>query len=211
MAPDPLAPWTAVLGSAALDEGRALLERWAEPHRRYHDPRHLAEVLAALHLLAPEPPTATVLAAYWHDAVYDPRAADNEVRSAELAEAALARLGVDRTLRREVRRLVLLTTGHDPAPGDDDGALLCDADLAVLAADEGRYLAYARDVREEYAHVGDDDFRTGRSAVLRQLVALPHLFGTPDGRARWEDAARRNVEAELARLSGDGAGAARRP
>ena len=64
--------------------GAALLGRWAEPHRAYHDLAHLAEVLERVDLLAAEAdrPDAVRLAAWFHDAVYDPTAADNEERSA---------------------------------------------------------------------------------------------------------------------------------
>ncbi len=58
-----------------LSVGRDLLARYGEPHRAYHDRRHLAEVLAAVALLAEhaEDLSATVAAAWWHDAVYDVR------------------------------------------------------------------------------------------------------------------------------------------
>ncbi|HEU0101047.1 MAG TPA: metal-dependent phosphohydrolase [Mycobacteriales bacterium] len=205
--------WVAVLGSGedVVAAGRALLVRYTQEHRRYHDLRHLAEVLQALDLLEPGPPPAPVLAAFWHDAVYDPRAGDNERASAELATTTLAALGLPEPLSIEVARLVLLTAGHDPAPEDAAGAVLCDADLAVLAAAPARYGAYARDVRQEYAHLSDPVFRAGRSAVLRGLLDRPHLFSTGEGRRRWERPARDNLHAELARLSGPCADAARRP
>ena len=89
---------------------------------------------------------------------------------------------------------------NDPAPDDVDGAVLCDADLAVLARDEDGYRRYVDDVRREYAHVPDELFRAGRATVLSALLAAPTLFRTDEGRRRWERAARANVEAELARL-----------
>ncbi|GGL07074.1 hypothetical protein Sme01_12060 [Sphaerisporangium melleum] len=102
----------------------------------------------------------------------------------------------------EVARLVRLTAGHDPAPGDRDGEVLCDADLAVLAGPG--YDAYARAVRQEYRHVPDDAFRAGRARVLDGLLALPSLYRTPPARERWEAAARRNLRAELAELRDGG-------
>jgi predicted metal-dependent HD superfamily phosphohydrolase len=191
--------WRDVLGPDAVPAGEALLARWDEPHRRYHDRRHLAEVLTAL---GDDAPAAVVLAAYWHDAVYDPTAADNEERSAALADDALHALDLGDDVVAEVVRLVLLTAGHDPAPDDAHGALLCDADLAVLAAGPDRYAEYAAGVRQEYAHYDDDAFRSGRAALLRDLVGRAALFTTPAGRSRWEAAARRNVEGELRGLAG---------
>jgi predicted metal-dependent HD superfamily phosphohydrolase len=153
--------------------------------------------------------TAVRLAAWFHDAVYD-GAPDAEERSAQLAERELAGVGLDAALRGEVVRLVRLTATHDVADGDADGAVLADADLAVLAADPERYAAYASGVRREYAHVGDAEFAAGRSAVLRRLLARPSLYRTPYAQAHWEARARANVETELVLLSVE-AGADRPP
>ncbi|MGH3381681.1 MAG: HD domain-containing protein, partial [Actinoallomurus sp.] len=132
---------------------------------------------------------------------------DNEERSAQLAERVLPGAGTPPGTVAEVARLVRLTTTHDPRAGDRDGAVLCDADLAILAADPDRYAAYAAAVREEYAAVPDEAFRQGRADVLRGLLALPALFRTPPARERWEETARHNVGTELM-LLGDTSGGA---
>jgi predicted metal-dependent HD superfamily phosphohydrolase len=181
------------------EAGADLVRRYEEPQRRYHTTTHLAEVLDHVEELAAEADDveAVRLAAWFHDAVYDPSGAGNEERSAELAERVLAELGRPAETVAEVVRLVRLTTTHDPAEGDRNGAVLCDADLAILAADPARYAAYAAAVREEYAAVPDEAFRRGRADILRSLLALPVLFHTAAGRERWEEAARHNVRAEL--------------
>ncbi|CAL9455511.1 hypothetical protein SUDANB99_02530 [Streptomyces sp. enrichment culture] len=179
-----------------------LLRRWAEPQRRYHTTDHLLAVLRRVDELADHAGdlAAVRLAAWFHDAVYLPDRDTNEERSARLAERALPELGVGPDRTAEVARLVRLTVTHDPAPGDRDGEVLCDADLAVLAGEPQAYAAYAAAVREEYGFVPDDAFREGRAAVLRQLLALPRLFRTPYGAAHWEPAARRNLAVELGLL-----------
>ncbi|WP_327306057.1 hypothetical protein OG730_23330 [Streptomyces sp. NBC_01298] len=192
-----------------------LLAAWAEPQRRYHTTAHLADVLARVDVLAAEGTgtgtdlPAVELAAWFHDAVYRPDRSENEERSAALAERALPELGIDGDRTAEVARLVRLTITHDPAPGDADGELLCDADLGVLAGAPEEYAAYAAAVRAEYGFVPDEAFRDGRAAVLRQLLALPRLFRTAYGAAHWEAPARTNLAAELVRLSeggGEGGG-----
>jgi predicted metal-dependent HD superfamily phosphohydrolase len=182
--------------------GARLLAAYGDPARGYHDLRHLDEVLRTVDDLAHRAadPDAVRLAAFFHDAVYDAHATDSEQRSADLAGRELRRRRVDGHRVAEVVRLVLLTRTHDPAPEDVDGAVLCDADLAVLAADPARYRDYTDGVRREYAHVPDEQFAAGRAAVLRSLLDLPALYRTPEARA-WEAVARANVEAELARLS----------
>ncbi|MFI7277702.1 metal-dependent phosphohydrolase [Streptomyces sp. NPDC049879] len=186
-------------GPAGARLGRELLARWAEPHRRYHTTAHLAAVLGHLDELAGHPaePVAVELAAWFHDAVYDPYSPDNEEMSARLAEELLG--GGPRAT--EVARLVRLTAGHDPDPDDRNGAALCDADLAVLASTPERYAVYAAEVRQEYAYVDDDAFREGRADVLRRLLALPALFHTPYAAEHWERAARFNLRAELELLT----------
>ena len=180
-----------------------LVSAYDDPARGYHDLRHLREVLEHLDDLVPaDHPDrdAVVLAAWFHDAVYD-AVGDNEERSARLADAVLTQAGVPIPLVEEVTRLVRLTAGHDPAADDLPGQLLCDADLAILAAGRERYDAYVAGVRQEYAEVPDADFRAGRKAVLEDLLAHDTLFHSDAARERWEEKARANVSAEVAALS----------
>ncbi|MFH8518161.1 hypothetical protein ACH4CE_24350 [Streptomyces gelaticus] len=180
-----------------------LLARWAEPQRRYHTTAHLVTVLDHIDTLAgyAADPDAVRLAAWFHDAVYRPDRSENEERSAALAERALTEAGVPEEVTAEVARLVRLTVTHDPAEGDTNGEVLCDADLAVLAAAPSQYAAYAAQVREEYGFVPDDAFREGRATVLRQLLGLPRLFRTPHGAEHWEPRARQNLLTEWELLS----------
>jgi predicted metal-dependent HD superfamily phosphohydrolase len=187
---------------AVAAAGQELLGRWREPARRYHDAEHLAEVLDGVDALAEHARDASAvrLAAWFHDAVYEGRPGDDEQRSADLAEQVLTGLGVPAERAGEVRRLVLLTANHDPAPGDDDGAVLSDADLAILASEPERYGRYVQAVRAEYPHVPEEMFRAGRAAVLRALDEAPQLYRTAPARDRWEAAARANIARELTAL-----------
>ncbi len=187
-----------------LDDGlREQLEAaYADPGRGYHDLTHLVEVLTHVEeLMAADDPDrdAVRLAAWFHDVVYD-QEGDLEERSARRAESALA----GSPLAAEVARLVRLTGSHRPEDGDRAGQVLCDADLAILAADPQRYASYTRGVRSEYSAVPDADFAAGRAAVLRDLLDKPSLFSTEAGRRRWEQRARANVEAEIRALTAGG-------
>lgn len=177
-----------------------LLDRWSEDHRRYHGCTHLLAVLEALDLLTDpaDPPRTVLLAAWFHDAVYRGVAGQDEEESARLAEERLADAGVPASAVEEVARLVRLTSDHRPEPGDDDGALLCDADLSVLGGEPEPYARYVAAVREDYAHIGDADFAAGRAAVVRHLLELDPLFNTDRARELWLVAARRNLQGELA-------------
>ncbi|TFV49426.1 metal-dependent phosphohydrolase [Blastococcus sp. TF02A-35] len=194
--------WAALAGDSPTSrtEWAAVVAAWGEPHRRYHDLAHLAAVLGVAGRLAAGAPDrdAVLLAAWYHDVVYDPQRSDNEQVSAERAQAGLRGL-VPEDRVAEVVRLVLLTATHDPGPDDANGAVLCDADLAVLAGPPEAYAAYASAVRAEYGHLSDEVFTAGRVAVLEHLLALPRLYRLP-AVAGWEPRARANLGAELALL-----------
>jgi predicted metal-dependent HD superfamily phosphohydrolase len=179
----------------------AVLAAWSEPERRYHDLDHLRDCLAELDgAPADGADRDRVEAALWfHDAIYDPRAADNEARSAEWARRALAELGIPPAVADDVACLVRLTSHTDPAP-DPSGRLLCDIDLAILGRDPVTFDAYDRRIREEYAWVPESDFRAGRTGVLAGLLARSPLYQTEHFRRRYEAAARANLGRALERL-----------
>nr|WP_230415000.1 metal-dependent phosphohydrolase [Micromonospora tarapacensis] len=191
---------------AAVDvAGEELVRRWREPHRHYHTVEHLAAVLDVVDRYASTAPRPDLvrLAAWCHDAVYDPRVPGdrNERDSAVLAGTLLARTGLPAAEVAEVGRLVLLTAGHVVEPADSAGGLLCDADLAVLAAPEPEYDRYAAAIRREYAHVPEPDYRTGRARVLSGLLALPALYRVPALATSWTNRARTNLTRELTTLT----------
>ena len=204
----PPARWLAALPSgtnptAATHAYRQLVQRWNEPHRRYHTIQHLTAVLDLIdqHIHLTDNPQTVRLAAWFHDAVYDPRAGDNEERSAQLALRTLGSLGSPDALASDVARLVRLTATHNPADNDRDGALLVDADLAILAADPGTYDGYALGVREEYRHVPDELFRAGRAAVLTRLADVPMAYRILPDRSAMRVRAEHNLRRELASLA----------
>jgi predicted metal-dependent HD superfamily phosphohydrolase len=198
-----LADWQRLFpGDSAV--GADLLERWSEPHRRYHTLDHLAVMLRVIdeHADAADDAFACRLAAWFHDAVYAPYTPDNEERSAALAASVLPDLGVSAGRVAEVVRLVRLTAGHAVADGDRNGALLADADLAILAAPAADYARYAAAVRQEYAAVPEDAFRSGRAQILGSFLAKPELFRAVPARAEWTARAHDNLRTEITTLLG---------
>jgi predicted metal-dependent HD superfamily phosphohydrolase len=179
-----------------------LRERYESSDRHYHTLDHIRAVLDAVcRLGATEEMSALLLAAWFHDAIYDSHASDNEERSAAFARRALQSLGVVEVSLREIERLILLTKNHSPSPDDLLGQILVDADLAVLGAPEAEYDAYARAIRKEYAWVPDEDYRAGRRGVLEHFLHRPRIYWTASMFAEAEGAARRNLRREIEWLS----------
>lgn len=180
--------------------GDKLIARWNEPHRRYHDERHLEDVLLALdHLTvrgeAVSP--ATLLAAWFHDAIYQGDAQD-ELNSARFASECLGGLGLAPSFVQQVCEIVVATTpGIDADSSDRALDHLLDADIAIFASSPARYAEYAAAVREEYAHVSDPDFAIGRTRILSGYLDQPMLYRTAAARELWEIRARENVCAEI--------------
>ncbi|WP_454042882.1 HD domain-containing protein [Cellulosimicrobium sp. Marseille-Q8652] len=189
--------------------GQGLLDRWDTPGRNFHNLRHLADVLGRVDELSQEThdPDLVRLAAWYHGAVFDAKGratyankgGEDETASAALAQAELTDLGVPADAARRVAQLVNALVRHAPDPTDFDCAVLCDADLAMLAAEPQRYKEYLKDVRDEYAHIPPEDYVRARMAILTKLLERRSLFSSPLG-AAWEEPARQNLDAELQRL-----------
>jgi predicted metal-dependent HD superfamily phosphohydrolase len=142
---------------------------------------------------------AVELALAWHDAVYDPRAGDNEEKSAALFREAAARHRLDRRLAAAVERLILQTKTH-VARNRPDEQVMIDIDLSILGAPPDVFAAYDRSIRREYAHVPEAAWRERRAAVLRAFLLREKLFTTRFFRERYEAQARRNLAQAIAAL-----------
>lgn len=186
--------WQALGASAPAGLMEQLLARYAEPHRRYHSQQHLHECLAhlvpALHLA--EHPGEVEIALWFHDAIYELKAQDNEAQSAQWAARSLVAAGLSSDVCERAEALVMATR-HAALPPSGDAQLLVDVDLAILGAAPERFAEYERQIREEYAWVPGWIFRRKRRAVLRQFLARDPIYGTAHFRERLEAAARRNL------------------
>ena len=206
--------WDSLLpGHTAL--GEDLLERYEQPHRKYHTSVHLSEMLTALKTLYKRHHTATpravLLAAWFHDAVYEANPGDDEAASADLARTALTPLASTGFLTNRgvtaIAHLIELTASHQLADGIEEytsGALtradaefFLDADLAILAADSPRYTRYVAGVRAEYAHYAPDAFTRGRAAILQGFLNRTAIYASDTAHLLWDAPARLNLRTEL--------------
>jgi predicted metal-dependent HD superfamily phosphohydrolase len=182
----------------------ALVAAYTAPERHYHNLEHLGEMFRVAERLSTsvEDPNTLHLAIWFHDAVYDSRAKDNERRSGELAVDLLGTIGVPSSSIERIVQMIWATahTADSTPPAARDTQVLLDADLAILGASEDRYARYAADIRKEYAWVPEADYRTGRAAVLERFLATPQIYHTRILFEEGEQRARANLRAELATL-----------
>ncbi len=179
---------------------------YAQPHRGYHNAGHLDELIVLARKHVPDLDDAEQLAILFHDAVYVPGAArgENERLSTRLMAATVAALereqaGIAVSAGDLVRaaRIMEATTHAEPPP--DEAARVCDLDLWRLASPWEEFQRHSLGIRHEYLHLSgsEDAFWTARHAFYRSMLAKPRIFGTADFRARFEPAARANMERAL--------------
>lgn len=196
--------WRA-LGAGAPDDAlfAAVIEHYSESHRRYHNNRHLEECLAGLAQLRPEAthPAEIELALWFHDVIYDPRAHDNEVRSADWARAACREAGLVPDVGDRIHALVLATR-HEDRPLTGDAQIIADIDLWILGAPAERFDEYEHQIRQEYSWVPAQFFRRERRRILEGFLERPRLYGTAFFFNTLEAQARQNLHRSIRQLGG---------
>ena len=211
----------AQLTAQVAELGESLLQAWEQPHRAYHHSGHLSQILTDLDRLyahrtqAGSTPLALILAAWFHDAVYEGAPGEDERRSEQLANASLEPLVtaglLDVDELQMVSLLVRATATHELPESADlpagyeraDIQFFLDADMAILAADSARYRRYLRGVRSEYSHLDDEAFRAGRTTFLRSILGRERVFLSEQALKLWEEPARANLQAELSEWEQD--------
>jgi predicted metal-dependent HD superfamily phosphohydrolase len=177
-----------------------LTQAYAEPQRHYHNQRHIAECLAefdsARHLA--QQPIGVEFALWFHDAVYDPKASDNEEQSAALARDCLETASLSQ-LATTVSKLVMATKSHS-TEGDLDAKLVVDVDLSILGQGEQRFAEYEAQIREEYGFVPKLVFNSKRAEILARFLARERIYATDFLASRYEQRARHNLEASIRKL-----------
>jgi predicted metal-dependent HD superfamily phosphohydrolase len=180
----------------------ALSTRYGEAHRAYHTLAHVAHCLDefdAARSLARHP-VAVEMALWYHDVVYDPRAKDNEERSAEMAARAAVAMGLPAATGLRVADLIRISTHAGLAP-DPDAQLFADVDLSILGQPAGAFDEYERQVRVEYAWVPEAAFRAARSGILKSFLDRPVIYGSDFFRQKYEASARENLRRSVKQLT----------
>ena len=184
--------------------------RYNEPQRAYHSLQHIQQLFGQFDQVKNNlhEPHIIALALLYHDVIYEPTRSDNELKSAEYAvESLTGYLSAEQC--QHIYALIMMTASHQIDKWSNkakareeysDAAYLLDMDLSILGSSWSVYEHYSHAVRQEYAHVSDDDYRVGRMAVLKELLAHPTLYLTDYYYERLEKQARKNIEHEITLL-----------
>ena len=197
-------------------KGRALWQdiarRYNETQRAYHTLQHIQQLFVQFDQIKHRlyEPHIIALALSYHDVIYEPTRADNELKSAEYAVESLSPY-LTAEQCQHIHALIMITANHQIEKVDDcsdknkdnakekesDAAYLLDMDLSILGTSWAEYEQYAQAIRQEYVHVSNADYRAGRIAVLTGLLAHPALYLSDYYHSRLEEQARHNIQREI--------------
>jgi predicted metal-dependent HD superfamily phosphohydrolase len=181
-----------------------------EPHRQYHTLHHILKMLEHAQMMDVKLTMPMCWAIWCHDVIYDPKATagDNEAESAEFCAYFMEEFGIADKYVEQAKRLILATAKifepGIPELVDEEQWAICGLDIYGLAnrcsAEKARY-----QIREEYAHMSEEDWVQNRAGFLQMLLDKEYLihptfFKSMAGFETWHEAARRNIEDELMEL-----------
>lgn len=180
----------------------AVADRYRGHGLAYHNAEHLRDCLITFDRVRQlaEDHDGVEAALWYHDAIYNPRTSDNEASSAGLATRDLIAVGLPAAWVKNVAELVL-ATHHMVTIDAPDADVIRDVDLAILGRPEGAYRRYADAIRREYRHVEELAYVAGRWKILNAFLKRPRVYATDWFHDRFEAAARKNMNAELRRLT----------
>lgn len=170
-----------------------LLRCYREDTRHYHNLEHIEHCIKGLERFVEhaQHPAEVHLALWFHDAVYNSKAKDNEDKSAKMAREELSNLGAASQSVDRICAHIMATQKHEAS--HPDAHLVIDLDLAILAASPSRYDRFEQEIRQEFAHVPGFLFRLGRKKVLKHFIERDQIYALPFTRELWEEPARMNL------------------
>lgn len=186
----------------ARKEFRSLVQHYTEPHRFYHNLKHIAHCLkefSEVRYLAMHPDEVE-MALWYHDIIYNTKANDNEEKSAKEALNAAKRFGINENFGRRVYELVLATT-HKNTAKNIDAQILTDVDLCIFGRPRQEFLDYDEGIRREYSWVSWEVYRKKRAEILQGFLNRKSIYVTDYFKKKYELNARRNIEVALKNIN----------
>lgn len=174
---------------------RILAGDYSESGRHYHTLEHVQLCLARVDEVRERLDDAdgAELALWFHDAVHDPAADDNELRSAFLFDR-LAGIHIPTDRADRIHAMIMATRHAGDTAGDGDAAYVADIDLSGFAAPWPEVQRRTRLLRQECGHLNDADFEQESRKFFDKLLARPSIYLSDHFRETCEQQARRNIE-----------------
>ncbi len=180
--------------NTGADMHQRLLVAYNEPHRVYHRLTHIESCFRifreVVHLA--NNADALALAIWFHDAIYNIDAEDNEQRSADWFLEKTEGLFED-PLRDLVKEHILATMHCGTDIKDHDSQIMVDIDLFSFGKPWPEFLRDSEDVRAEKRHVPDEQFYPKQCGFQQFLLKQPRFFQSDYFYRHYEKQARKNL------------------
>jgi phosphopantetheine adenylyltransferase/predicted metal-dependent HD superfamily phosphohydrolase len=173
---------------------REVMERWwdflscqySRKCRFYHTLKHVESILKYL-----EGPNEVIeLSAFFHDLVYIPfkvkEFLSNEISSVRYFQQFVREARIDCPLKeRQIMNridhqlvcvIIESTIRHLPLTDNQLCKYFLDLDLSILASPTEIYEKYCESIRNEYIHISELDFKSGRKSILESFLNRENLF-----------------------------------
>lgn len=175
---------------------------YSQKNRFYHNLNHIRDVYEKLLLVKENVDQWNIMlfALFYHDVIYKSTKADNEEKSAHLAEKRMKELSISSEMIVRTKHHIIATKSHRVSR-DSDTNYFTDADLAILGSDEDSYSSYCQNIRKEYSIYPEILYRRGRRKVLKHFLSLERIYKSDVFHQRYEAAALTNMHRELEQLT----------
>jgi predicted metal-dependent HD superfamily phosphohydrolase len=147
-----------------------LLSMWNESHRHYHNLNHLNDLIDQINenksKFSEKEYEKLMLAALFHDCVYDPMSSTNEEDSADFfLECSVDKSNSDVL---EVKQMILDTKYHNSITNLSES--FNKFDMSIVERDFDQLLEWETGIREEYSGYEKDVYKRGRLKFLESLM-----------------------------------------
>ena len=173
---NPFKAFKSILDQHIVAEGIPVLERgWRASSRHYHSITHLIDILTAIEKnihfneLTAYEKHVLVIAAFFHDAVYDVKKNNNEDQSIRFFKAV--HKGSHLEFVNDVCGLIEVTK-HRTRPITKLKKIFWDADNAKFYSTFAEQVRVDQEIRKEYPHVSNADYKEGRTKFLESCKGL---------------------------------------
>ncbi len=200
-----LSRWETLMHAFGFSENEAtwceLAAAYAEKHRHYHTSEHINACLSHLDKVHQytDHPEEVELALWFHDSIYIPRKSNNELKSAEWAQAFLNANQAQVDVVRRVYNLIMVTRHNVPASTKDEEVLL-DIDLSILGAKPEIYEQFENAIRKEYKWVPWFLYKKKRKEILESFLNRERIYITDYFFEELESQARFNLASAILKL-----------
>jgi len=145
-----------------------ILNMWNESHRHYHNQTHLVDLIDKINSIKFESTKdyeKLILAALFHDIIYDPMKNDNEEKSAKFFLDHCVEKNGDIL---DIEEIILETKTH--IPSTKLSRVFSDLDMSIVESDFPKLLEWEEGIWEEYKGVGKEKYKVGRLNFLNSLL-----------------------------------------